>query len=320
MKKQWKGMLLAAALCSFGTAHAQEAPPLRIIVPFAAGGTVDMLARAMSQEMNKVMGRTIVVENRAGGGGVVGSAVIAQAAPDGNTIGVIISSHAVNPGLHASLPYDSEKDFTPISTLVRLPIAVAVNLSHPAKNFKEYLERAKSKPEVQEYGSPGVGTAGHLLGVMIGEQGGAKLRHVPYRGGAPALQDLLAGHISSSYHNTSNINPNVKAGQVRVLAVSSQARAASLPDVPTIAEFLPGFEVVEWYGMAGPKGMDPKTVEQLSKVIGQVLDTLTKNDKRFSPAEGIELKASTPKEFDTFLTAELKRWPPIIRKMGLKAE
>ncbi|WP_222929202.1 Bug family tripartite tricarboxylate transporter substrate binding protein, partial [Pigmentiphaga humi] len=247
------------------------------------------------------------------------SAALAQAAPDGYTIGVIISSHAVNPGLHDSLPYDSEKDFTPISTLVRMPIAIAVHPSHPAKNFTEFLELAKRKPGSQMYGSPGVGTAGHLLGVLINERTGAELRHIPYRGGAPALQDLLAGHITASFHNTNNIDPSVKSGRVRVLAVSSLARAASLPDVPTISETLPGFEVVEWYGMAGPKGMTPETTARLSQEIARVLGILAK-EKKFSAEEGMELKASSPQEFRAFLDAELKRWPPIVRKLGLKAE
>lgn len=320
MKRQWKALALAVMLYCFGPAYAQDtSQPLRIIVSFAAGGTVDVLARAMSQEMSKGLGRTVIVENRVGGGGVIGTAALAQAAPDGNTIGIIISSHAVNPGLHESLPYDSEKDFTPISTLVRMPITIAVLPSHPAKDFGELLEIAKREPGTQTYGSPGIGTAGHLTGALSALEGKVELQHVPYRGGAPSMQDLLAGHISMSMHNTNSIDPVVKAGKVRILAVSSKDRAPSLPDVPAISEYLPGFDVVEWYGMAGPKGMSPETTEKLAQEIARVLDILSK-EKRFSVQEGMVLAASTPAEFRAFLDAELKRWPPLVRKLGFKAE
>ncbi len=304
-----------------GAAAAAEFPkkPIRFIVPFGAGGGTDVLARSIGKEMSDIWKQSVVVENRAGGGGVVGTTALAQAPGDGYTIGIIISSHAVNPGLHTTLPYDSANDFTPLTSIQRFPLALAVHPSHPAKNFKEFMDYVRANPGKQVFGSAGTGTASHLAGEMINIEANVNMPHAPYRGGAAALADLLAGHITMSIHIPGIIMPHVKQGKLRVIAVTTAKRVPYWPDVQAVSEILPGFDVVEWYALAGPKNMPPEIAQKISREIARELE-LPSMKARFPSSEGVELSASTPEQFDAFLRAELKRWPPLVRKLGLKAE
>jgi len=317
-----KRIALACAIAALSAPlAAQDYPnrPIRIIVPFVAGGTTDVLARIIGQEFTRTFGQNVIVENRAGGGGVVGTSVMTKATPDGYTIGIIVSSHAVNPGLHSKLPYDSANDVVPISLLLRVPNVLAVHPAQPARTFAEFVQWAKDNPGKQVYGSSGAGTAAHLSGELIGQMLNARLTHVPYRGGATAIQDLIAGQLPASIHNVNNILPLQKTGRVRSLMVTGAKRSPVMPDVPAAAETIPGYEIIEWYGMVGPRGIPREVVRKLQAEISRMLNEPALRN-RWLNEQGAEMVGGTPEEFAAFLKAELDRWPPFVRKMGIRID
>src|SRR5438876_1923859 len=310
--------LAAASLVLSATSLAHyPTKPIAISSPFPPGRTSDVLARTIPTEMTKTIGQPVVVEYKTGAGGIVGTNAIAQAPADGHTIGLIISAHAVHPAMDTKLPYDSASDFTAISLLCRMPNVLSVHPSLPAKNLKEFLALMRASPGKYSFASPGTGTAAHLAGELLKLRGNVDIQHVPYRGGAPAVQDLIAGPVMLGFNNVNTILPFIRSGRVRPIAVTSTTRSLVLPDVAAMAEQVADYENAEWYGMVGPKGMSREIVANLQTGTRSVLNEPARRS-RYLNELGVELIGSSAEDFDVFLKAELQRWPPLVRQLGIK--
>ncbi|WP_407852479.1 tripartite tricarboxylate transporter substrate binding protein BugE [Bordetella petrii] len=258
--------LLAASLAG-PAAHAQGYPerPVRLIVPFAAGGTTDMVARIVADGLGRALGQPVVVENRGGGGGAIGADALAKSAPDGYTLGVAtVSTMATNPATNAQTPYDPLKDFTPITNLVNVPNVLTVNPKTPANTLQEFIALLKSEPGAYSYASAGTGSISHLDGELFKSLTGTDMIHVPYRGSGPALNDTLAGQVSAQFDNLPSSYAHIQAGKLRALAVAAPARVAGMPDVPTFAEAgLPAMNNMAWYGLVAPAGVPADIVARV---------------------------------------------------------
>jgi tripartite-type tricarboxylate transporter receptor subunit TctC len=319
------GVPLAARLAT-PAARAQDAAadypnqPVMIIVPFAAGGNTDAFARLVGQELDAAFGQRFVVENKAGAGGNLGVGQLARAEPDGYTLGMgTVSTHAINPTLYKNLPYDPDTAFAPISLFVTLPNVLAVNPERiPATSVPELIELIKAKPDTYTFASSGVGTSIHLAGELLMAQTGAKIVHVPYKSSGQVIMDLVAGHVDMAFDNIPTVAQQAQAGKIRPLAVTSLERAPLLPDVPPMAEFLPGFEATSWHGLFAPAGTPPEIVAKLSGEIQRILH---------SPAVGERLQGmgakpigNTPEEFAAFIGAERRKWAQVIQTAGITAQ
>ena len=316
MRAGLKGLAgLAVLTMTFAAAQAQTWPSqnIRIVVPFPPGGSTDVLARRLSEGLRERLGQTVIVENRAGAGGTIGSEFVAKSAPDGYTLLMgVTGSHGVAPSLYPNLGYQPLRDFAPISLLVSAPLVLVVNPEVPAKTLKDFIALAKAQPDTLTYGTPGNGTSMHLTGVTFDLQAGTKLVHVPYKGSAGALTDLLSGQIKTMFGDLLVVLPQVRAGKINALAVTSKTRNPLLPDVPTMAEAgLPGFEVLSWQGLFAPAGTPPAVVERLSKEVRAVMES--KDVKDFFAAQGFLVGGSTPAEFTGFVGSEIKRWGEIVK-------
>lgn len=314
--------LLIALSLSCGTAAAQAWPakPVRIIVPFAPGGTADTLGRLVAQKLTESMKQTFVVENRPGAGGLVGSDMVAKAPPDGYMLIVSgVASHAIAPTLSKKVPFDPVRDFTHIALFGGPPSVLAVNPSVPARNLKEFIAYAKSQPGKLNYGSPGNGTQGHLVGENFKQQLGIDMVHVPYKGAGPAVADLIAGHIPAISTTLTTAAGQIKGGKARALAVSSTSRVPDFPDVPTFAELgHPELTAVIWFSLSGPAGMPQDIVQRLNTEVRRILQLPEVRQRLRS--EGIEPGNLDPKAFTAFVAAELKRWAPVIRASGAQVD
>ncbi len=314
--------LLIALSLSCGTASAQAWPakPVRIIVPFAPGGTADTLGRIVAQKLTESMKQTFVVENMPGAGGLTGSDRVAKAPPDGYMLVVSgVASHAIAPTLSKKAPFDPVRDFTHIALFGGPPSVLAVNPSVPARDLKEFIAYAKSQPGKLSYGSPGVGTQGHLVAENFKQLLGIDMLHIPYKGAALALNDLIAGHIPAISTTLTTAAEHIKSGKARALAVSSASRVPDFPDVPTFAELgHPELTAVIWFSLSGPAGMPQDIVQRLNTEVRRILQ-LPEVLQRLRP-EGIEPGNLDPKAFTAFLAAELKRWAPVIRASGAQVD
>ena len=319
-------IIVIAALTTFvaGPAFAQAAPwpskPITYVVPFAAGGTTDILARLIGEKLSKALGQPIIVENRPGAGGNIGSDFVARAAPDGYTIlGGTISSHAINVSLYAKMPYDPEKNFAPITLIGSLANVLAVNADSPIRTVQELIAEAKAKPGALTFASSGAGTSQHLAGELFKRLAGVEITHIPYKGSSPALQDLIGGHVSMVFDNVVAVAALIKSGKVRPLGVTSLKRVQAFPDVPTIAESgLSDYEVVSWQGIFAPAGTPPDIVKRLNEEIVKILrmpDVVERMDTL-----GLEPVGNTPEEFAKFQRAEIAKWAKVVKEAGLKAE
>ena len=269
------GGVLASPMIASGIARAQAdwpAKSVRYINPFPAGATTDVLSRIVCQELSELTGQQFIVENKSGSGGNVGSDVLAKSAPDGYTVGLYtIASHAISPTLYAKLPFDAEKDFTPISMLWSVPNIFVTKLAFPANTVPELVALVKANPGKYFFGSGGSGTSPHLCGEMLKQRAGLDMQHVPYRGGAPAMQDMLAGQLDMMYDNISTPLVQYKAGKVKALAVTSPERHPAAPELPAMSEFYPGFNITSWGGMCGPAGLPPAMVEKAAALTKKAL-------------------------------------------------
>ncbi len=314
--------LLMALALSCGTAFAQAWPgkPVRIIVPFAPGGTADTLGRLVAQKLTESMKQTFVVENTPGAGGLTGSDRVAKASPDGYMLVVSgVASHAIAPTLSKKVPFDPVRDFTHIALFGGPPSVLAVNPSVPARNLKEFIAYAKSQPGKLSYGSPGVGTQGHLVAENFKQQLGIDMVHVPYKGAALAVNDLIAGHIPAISTTLTTAAESIKGGRARALAVSSASRVPDFPDVPTFAELgHPELTAAIWFSLSGPAGMPQDIVQRLNTEVRRILQ-LPEVLQRLR-SEGIEPGNLDPKAFTAFVAAELKRWAPVIRASGAQVD
>lgn len=318
------GLAAALVLASTLAVAAQETyptRPVRMIVPFAAGGASDMIARLVAERLQARWGQGVVIENMGGGGSNIGVAALARATPDGYTIGLInASSHGLNKALYKErLPFDPERDFAPISQLAITPNVLVVNPEKvPAKTVPEFIALLKQNPNKFNFGSSGIGTSLHVGMELFQQETGTKLAHVPYRGSGPMMVDLLSGQIEVALDGAAVAWPYVEAGKLRALAISIPKRAEFAPDLPALSEFLPGFDVTAWHGLAAPAKTPPAIVEKISRDVREILATPEVREK-LAAAKIIAL-GMTPQEFKAFLDGELKKWAPVIEKANIKLD
>jgi tripartite-type tricarboxylate transporter receptor subunit TctC len=312
----------AAAMFASGAVSAQSgfpAKPVHILVPYPAGGAVDVLARTLGDEVAKQWGQSVVVENRPGAGGVIASQALATSPPDGTTLIVVASGHATNPFLYSKLPYDTFKDFTPISLLASSPNILLVRADSPFKTLADLLAEARAKPGGLSYGMAGNGTSTHLAGELLKNLAKVDIVAIPYKGGAPAMNDLLGKQIPISFNNGPESMGQLSAGSVRALGVTTAKRAAILPDVPTIAEAgVAGYDTGVWWGLLGPANMAADVVAKLSHDFVAAVNAPAVKDRLGSL--GASPIGSSPREFDAQIRADYDKWGPIIKAAGIKAE
>ena len=293
--------------------------PIRIIVPNAPGGTVDMVARLLAQGLNERLGWRVVVDNRPGAGTIIGSEVVAKAPPDGYTLLMSVSTLAINPATYKKMPYDAMRDFAPITQTTFVPNLFVVHPSVPAKSVKEMIAFARARPGQILYASAGNGSNPHLTMELFANMAQISMVHVPYKGGTPAFTDLIAGNVAIMSTNLSSIMPHVRAGKLRALAVSSARRAAAAPDIPTVAESgLPGFESVQWYGLLAPAKTPRQIIEKLHKEVVSILRA--PDTKARLASDGAEVVASSPEEFAAFLKAETVKMAKVVKAAGIQPE
>jgi tripartite-type tricarboxylate transporter receptor subunit TctC len=289
-----------------------------MIIPFAAGGTTDLLARAIGQQLNEAWGQPVISDNRAGANGVIAGEIVAKSPGDGYTLELVAMGHATNALVYKHLPFDSDKDFTPVSLIATFPQLVMVNPKVPATSLKELLALAKKANPPLTYASGGNGSSQHFAGALFAHMAGLNLTHVAYKGGNPALQDLIAGNVDMMIIQPTTPQ-QVTSGQVRALAVSSKTRSASYRDVPTVDEAgVPGYQSVAWYGLVGPKGMPNQILEKLSVAVMKAAHTSAVTGVVAN--QGGDVVASTPQEFADFIQAERARYAPIVREAGMMVE
>jgi len=312
--------LLAAALCHGAFAQQYPNKPIRLVVPFAPGGSSTLVARFMSEEMAKGLGTTFVIENKPGGGGNLAMQEVARAAPDGYTLIIgHVGSLAMNPYMYERLPYDVDKDFAAVSLLAIVPNIFVVYHEVPAKNLREFVALAKAKPGQINYGSAGNGSAGHLAMEYLKQVTGIELQHVPYKGTGPNVTDLIAGRTQATSAGTPPLLPHVKSGKLRVIAVGTSKRLQSIPDVPTVAEQgYPGFETSQWYGLNAPAGTPEPIVRRLAEEAAKAAKSALVRE-RFKPDDA-EAVGSTPQEYAAFIKKEQERWSKVVRAANVKAD
>ena len=313
--------VLALTLAFAGGASAQQFPtkPVRMIVPFAPGGATDYMARAIAQKMSESIGQPVVVENKPGANAILGTDLVAKAAPDGHTLFLCAFGHATNPYLVAKLPYDTLKDLAPVTLLVTGPLMLIANPSLPANNVKELIAYLKANPDKLNYASGGIGSSQHFAAELMMNMTGTKMTHVAYKGTAPAYVDLLSGATSLMFDNLVTALPQVKAGKLKALAVTPAQRASQAPEVPTMAEAgLAGYETGIWHGFLTTGGTPKATVERLNKEIVRAVNLPDVKDAFI--ARGLLPIGNSPGEFDAFIGNEMAKWSKIIKEAGIKAE
>lgn len=311
---------LFASLISTGV-QAQEWPtrPITLVVPFAAGGTTDLVARPIAQSLTEKLGQPVIVENKAGAGGTLAAAVVAKAQPDGYTIFLATVAHTMAPGLYKSLPYDFEKDFDPVTLAAQVPNVLIVNPAVPAKTVAELIAYIKANPGKVNFGSAGPGSTEHMSGELFRSILGVDIVHIPYKGGAPMMTDLIAGQIQMAIETSGSATPHIQAGTVRALAVSTAQRSPYFPDLPTLAESgLKGYDVTTWFGFMVPKGTPPAIRDKLYRQIADVLkqSAITARLKEMGADPG----GQSPAEFATFITSETAKWKKVAKESGAKID
>jgi tripartite-type tricarboxylate transporter receptor subunit TctC len=310
-------------LCgSFDLARADDYPtrPITLIVPFPPGGSTTVMARNVADKMTATLGQPVVVENRGGAGGTIGTRSVARAAPDGYTILLsYTATMAIAPSLNVNAGYDPRKDFVPIGMIGFAPNVLVVHPSLPVRSVAELIAYAKAAPAPIQYGSPGVGTVNHLAGEYLASETGVKLQHVPYKGNGPAMGDLLGGHIPMMFVPIPVALGNVKAGTLRGLAITTAKRSGLLPDLPTLAESgVPGFDVALRYGLMAPTGTPPAVIARLNRELNAAL--ATEDVKQRLATEGAEALPGTPEAYAADVDADEKKWSGLVKKLGIKVE
>jgi tripartite-type tricarboxylate transporter receptor subunit TctC len=311
---------LAVLLSLVPAAVAQQnfpTKPVRLLIPYAAGGAVDILGRTLGDELSKRWGQPVIIENRTGAGGTIASQVVAKSEPDGYTLVIIATGHAINPYLYTKLPYDTFKDFTPISLLGSSPNMLLVAANSPFKTLGDVLAAARAKPGSLSYGMSGIGTSTHLAGELLKYMAKVNITAVSYKGGAPQINDLLGGHIPLSFNNIPESIGQIRGGSLRVLGVTTAKRSAVLLDSPTIAEAgVPGYDTGVWWGMLGPGGMPANLAAKISKDCAEALHAPAVKQRLDNL--GAAVVGTTVAEFDKFIRAEYQKWGPIIKAAGIK--
>jgi len=313
-------LVVAAVLAPSAPISAQQYPtkPVRILVGFAAGGGTDLTARFIARELSSVMGQQFIVENKPGAGGSIAFAGGAEAPPDGYTLTMISVAYAVNPAVY-KVKFDPMVDMTPIVQTAEGPLIIVANPKLPVRTVKELVALAKAKPGQLTYATPGQGGTSHLAAELLSSMAGIRMNHIPYKGGAPALTDTIAGQTDLCFNVVSSTLPNVRSGRLRAIAVTSAKRMPSEPDIPTVAESgVPGYEVNQWYGIIGPKGVPAPVVARLNGEVAKVLKTKEAADHLRN--EGLVPASGTPEQFRTLIGNEIQLWRKVVADIGLKAE
>ena len=314
--------LLLAQLAAPGVALAQPYPnrPIRLVVAFPPGGATDVFARIVQGRFSEALGQNIVIENRAGAGGMIGADLVAKAPPDGYTLLIgNIAALAMNVGVYSKMPYDPVKDLAPVLRTVDVSYALVVHPSVPAKTVQEFITYAKANPGKLSYGSAGSGSAPHLATELLKQRAGIDIVHVPYKGGGPMVTDLLGGQIQVGIGDQANLMPQVKAGKLRVLAVGSVRRSPNYPEVPTIAESgLPGFEAGAWQGLAAPAGTPPEVVKRLNETLVKVMQMPDVKERLLGA--GLEPVGGSPDDFAQFIRSEIAKWSKVAKDVGARAD
>jgi tripartite-type tricarboxylate transporter receptor subunit TctC len=310
---------LAALAAAVAVAQDYPARPVRLVVPYAPGGPVDIVARITAQKLSETLGQQVVVDNRAGAGGNIALEVVARSSPDGYTLLMGANgTNAINPGLYKKMPVDPEKDLAPVSMVASSALILVVHPSLPAASVKQLIALARSKPGAVMYASSGSGSTAHLSGELFKSMAKVDLLHVPYKGAGPALTDLMAGHVQTMITGISSTLPYVKAGRLRALGVSSEKRQPLLPDVPAIAEQLPGYEVATWYGVFVPAATPRPVVDRLNQAITRIF--ATPDARARLAAVGADAQTNTSEQFAQAVSKERAKWARIIRESGARAE
>jgi tripartite-type tricarboxylate transporter receptor subunit TctC len=314
-------LALAAGLCAAAPVQAQAYPsrPVRWVVPFPPGGAMDVIARTLAERMSQSMGQQVLIENRPGAGGNIGSEAVARSAPDGYTVMVVSIGHAVNPSLYAKMSFDAQKDFEPVALLAVVPNLLVSHPSLPAKSVREVIELARAQPGRLTYASAGNGTSIHLAGELFASMAKVDMVHVPYKGSGPAVTDLIGGQVNLMFDSITSAQPHVKAGKLRAYAVTTARRSRTLPDMPTIAESgLPGYDLSPWFAVFAPAKTPRPVIERLNAEMLRAMK-LPEVQQRFDSI-GAETIGSTPEELGAHLQRETALWSRILRERGIKAD
>ena len=316
------GAFLAAELVLTSSAVRAQTYPSRqitLIIPFAVGGSNDMVGRAIGKKLTEAWGQPVIVENRSGAGGMIGTSTVAAAPPDGYTLLLVSSTFTINPAIKTSMPFDTIKDFTPVAFIARAPLLVTASNKLPVRSAKELLALARSKPDQITYASSGPGSINQISAELIALSAGAKLMHVPYKGGAPALNDLLVGHVDIYVSSLPQVLQLAQSGQAKALAVTSAKRTALLPDVPTLEESgIVGFDLWSWWGIVGPAGMPANVVNALNSEIGKMLNSPELST--FLSNEGAEAETMTPQQFGDLMRLETERWIKVAHEANISID
>jgi tripartite-type tricarboxylate transporter receptor subunit TctC len=310
-------LLLGVALAT--TVHAYPDRPIRILVPFTPGGSTDILARMIGQKLTDAWGQQVIVDNRAGANGVVAAELAARANPDGHTLLMVAIGHAINPSLQKKLPYDTERDFAPVSLTAVLPLLVAVHPAVKAASMQELIALAKSPSKPVSYASGGVGSSQHLAAELINTMAGIRMNHVPYKGGNQGMLDVVGGHVDMMASTILTVAPHAKAGRLRALAITTAKRSAAWPEVPTVSESgLKGYESLAWYGMIAPAGLPPAVLDKLAGEIARGTNSADMRDALIK--QGADPVGSAPRQFSAFIRSEMTKYAKVIREAGIKPE
>ena len=321
-KQLGAALVVLAASAGFHQAQAQSFPsrPITLVIPFAPGGSTSIVGRGIADKMSELLGEKVVVDNRPGAGGTVGTKAVAKSEPDGYTLVLgYTGTLAIGPSLYKNVGYDPRKDFAPIGLIGNAPNSLVVHPSFPAKTVAELIAYAKANPGKVNFGSAGAGTASHITGEYFARSAGITLVHIPYKGTGPALTDLLGGHIPMAFAPIPASHPNVSAGKLRALAVTSAARSGLLPDVPTMAEAgLSDFDASLYYGLAAPAGTPRPVIDKLNKVLREAL--ASDEVRRQLGADGTDITPGTPEDYAAFIDKDEKKWSQLVKASGVEQE
>ncbi len=320
MRRRILWIVAALTMAPFAPAPAQSYPArtIRLVGPFPPGGSNDLVSRIVARKLDESWGQRVIVDNRPGGNGVIGTQIVARSAPDGYTVLFVPAAHAISAALNSNLPYDPVRDFAPVTNIASAPNVLVVHPSLPAKSVRELIALAKARPGQLTYGSAGVGYPSHLAAEMLNSMAGTRMIHVPYRGAGPAMADLMAGQIQLSFPSLPGALPHLKSGRLRALAVTGTRRSSVLPGLATVGETLPGYATETWFGLFMPAGTPGDIIAKMNAEIVRIIGMPDVRDQL--SAQGADPIGSSPEEFAAYVKAEIEKWARVIKQAGVRAE